>query len=177
MRLYETDPMSTERMHSWESGAPKCLIIGYGNSLRRDDGAGLAFATKLAALWDRAGFPSRLLLDTQLLPEMAEDIAAQGIEAVVFVDAADSYASQQIVIAEVEATTPTASTGHHLDPATLLLYAALLYGSKPRAWLVTIPGVDFGHGEGFDPMVEELLGNVMPVAVSIIERIKEVDHA
>jgi hydrogenase maturation protease len=161
------------------------LVIGYGNSLRRDDGAGIALAEKFATHLEASGFPARLLTTMQLLPEMSAEIADRDIEAVIFVDTSAYNSSQdtsddstkstcvQIEIAEVNLDSASPSTGHQLDPATLLVYAAMLYGHYPRAWIVTIPGRDFDHGEGFSPQVSQLLDTSAATANALLALIKE----
>src|SRR5690606_27866057 len=91
--------------------------------------------------------------------EMAANISSEEIEAVVFVDAAAQASIHGIQISRVKAEPASPSSGHHLDPSTLLVYASLLYGRQPPAWLVTVPGVDFAHGEGFSPEVTRWLTN------------------
>lgn len=152
-------------------------VIGYGNSLRRDDGAGIVLAEMLVSRWKACGIPARLITNVQLLPEMAEDLAREGVAVVIFIDtSAVSSPSMQVAeieIKPVEIQPSTASTGHQLDPATLLLYTAMLYGHQPHAWLVTIPGLDFDHGEGFSPQVRQLLANNALVAATLLEKIQE----
>jgi hypothetical protein len=63
--------------------------------------------------------------------------------------------------------------GHQLDPATLLLYAATLYAHTPQAWLLTIGGMDFTHGQGFSPQLEELLADVSRIGEQVLESIQE----
>jgi Ni,Fe-hydrogenase maturation factor len=46
------------------------LVIAYGNPLRRDDGAGVALAKKLVRYWQKRGITARLLVVTQLTPEL-----------------------------------------------------------------------------------------------------------
>lgn len=172
-----TKQSATEFMPTKANEWTQILVIGYGNSLRRDDGAGIALAQAFVDQWYALGIPSRLVTDTQLLPEMAIHLADGFVEAVVFVDteACDTRESDElgIRIAEVTLDSPTASLGHHLDPTTLLVYTALLYGRYPRAWLVTIPGTDFEHGEGFSRQVNQLLAQVAPVANDLLKIIKE----
>ena len=47
------------------------LVVGIGNTLRRDDGAGCFFAEALAAELVRAGVDVTLELHHQLAPELA----------------------------------------------------------------------------------------------------------
>jgi hydrogenase maturation protease len=131
------------------------LLIAYGNPLRQDDGAGLRLAERMAERWQDAGTPVRHLAVQQLTPELAVEIAEPDVAAVVFVDArATAGLAGAVQIAPLrppEAATP--SLGHHFQPDVLLAYAALLLEDRPTppAWLVTVPGVSFGHGEGLSP--------------------------
>jgi hydrogenase maturation protease len=156
------------------------LVIGYGNPYRRDDGAGLVLAQKLANYWASEGIHTRLLTGAQLLPEMACDIADDNSAHVLFVDTVDTTVSAtdigiQVSPIELDVTSPT--LGHHLEPATLISFAALLFGSYPRAWLVTVPGVDFGHGEGFSDEVDKVLSNVPMLARQLLSEMEELNYA
>lgn len=143
------------------------LIIGYGNGLRRDDGAGLVLAEKLAAELSAGGVAVQQLAVQQLLPELALTIANADLDGVLFVDTlADRTVSKLILHSLVDAATHVA-LGHHLTPQALLLYAARLYGHCPPAWLVAIPGTDFGHGEGFSPKTAKLLEDTAHLTAAI----------
>lgn len=155
----QSDPLSGE--------LPQMLIIGYGNSLRSDDGAGIVMAQKMAPHFDAKGLPTQLITETQLLPEMAADISAPSINTVVFVDTSVQSNDAQVQINMIDVDTPTASTGHQLCPAALLLYASLLYGRNPQAWLVSIPGVNFAHGESFSPTVKNAIRGHKAVAQTL----------
>ena len=72
---------------------PSWLVIGYGNSLRRDDGAGLLLAASVAADMAAAGEPVRLVQVQQLAPELAEEIAAPHVGGVIFVDTTPAHAA------------------------------------------------------------------------------------
>jgi hydrogenase maturation protease len=128
------------------------LLIAYGNPLRQDDGAGLRLAERMAERWLALGAPLRHRAVQQLTPELAVEIAEPGVAAVVFVDtraaAGPDNAVQVTPLTPPEAATP--SLGHHFQPGVLLAYAALLLDGRPAppAWLVTVPGVAFDHGEG-----------------------------
>ena len=64
---------------------PRVLIIGFGNCLRGDDGAGCRIARKLDNYFHQDP-DVRVIGAHQLTPEMSEDIA--GSEFVLFLDAA-----------------------------------------------------------------------------------------
>jgi hydrogenase maturation protease len=130
------------------------LIIGYGNTLRRDDGVGHHLAK---IIQERCGAASvRVVEAHQLVPELIDEMVFPDVTAVLFMDArvtTDICSCQgipeEVEIREIEAAVSSPSFGHHLDPSTLLAYARHLNGGHPRAWLISIPGVDFEYGEGF----------------------------
>jgi hydrogenase maturation protease len=132
------------------------LLIAYGNPLRQDDGAGLRLAERMAERWRSIGAPVRHVAVQQLAPELAVEIATPEVTAVVFVDtraAAGLAGTVEITpLAPPELATP--SLGHHFQPDVLLAYAALLLEGRPPppAWLATVPGVAFDHGEGLSPI-------------------------
>ncbi|HKI36616.1 MAG TPA: hydrogenase maturation protease [Candidatus Baltobacteraceae bacterium] len=117
------------------------LVIGYGNELRRDDGVGPRVARTVAA-W---GVPGVLAVALpQLTPELAEAVA--GASEVFFVDASagnDTGVRVRPVRPEVEQPL----LGHTSSPPALLALAEVLYGRRPRAWLVTVPAPDLDFGE------------------------------
>lgn len=136
------------------------LLIGYGNSLRRDDGAGLILAEKLEQAWLASRVEVERLSVHQLTPELAANLARPEVTAVVFVDAyvaTPAESPPHVKIVPIEAAITSPSLGHHLSPAALLIYARLLYGQQPPAWMVTVPGVDFGHGEGLSETSQQAI--------------------
>jgi len=130
------------------------LILAYGNSLRRDDGAGFVLGDIVERMISEAGLGVERIDSHQLEPEFALDISAQKISAVLFIDtravpdtaAADDLRVHVRQIAAAENASP--SLGHHLNASTLLAYARYLFKKAPPAWLITVPGIDFDHGEG-----------------------------
>jgi len=138
------------------------LIIGYGNSLRQDDGAGLILAQQLEQLCHTLNRPVERISVQQLVPELALDIAAAEVQAVIF---ADTHAvtgptpEPQIQITPLSAANVSPSVGHHLSPEVLLLYADRLFGKQLSAWLVTVPGIAFDHGETISRFTQTALAS------------------
>ena len=119
------------------------LVIGYGNTLRSDDGAGVRLVERLTQVVPA----SRVRTETghQLTPEMALSIADPDVDGVVFVDAGIDVS--EIAIRPLDEEQPSPSVGHHLTPEALMVYASRLYGRRPRAWLLTLPAYDLTHGD------------------------------
>lgn len=115
------------------------LIVGIGNTLRRDDGAGAEVAERFAGRAD-----CRVLVVHQLLPEHVEDLAR--CDRVVFADAAVN--AERVRFERLAASATSPSLGHSGDPAWLLGLCQALHGRTLEAWLLTVPGVDFGFGHG-----------------------------
>jgi hydrogenase maturation protease len=120
---------------------PTLLVIGYGNTLRRDDGVGPRVAETIQAL----GLPEVEAMACPLLtPELADPVARA--RAVVFVDAAvDS--PRQVRMRALEPADSSRILAHAADPRTVLALARDVFGHAPRAWWLTIPIEDMGIGE------------------------------
>ena len=126
----------------------RVLIIGIGNTLRRDDGAGCFLAEALAASLKGRGLDVATLLVQQLTPELAEEIADSSASTIFFADVAADATTAQVTPLLAPDDFDAAGDSHHLAPDLLMAIAQRLYGVSTPAWLVTVPGVDFGHGEG-----------------------------
>lgn len=128
----------------------KTLVIGFGNPLREDDGAGHAVANRL-------GPPAVAVV--QLTPELADRIARA--MRVVFVDADRSGPAGWVTRRRLDpGKAEAAAFSHHATPEGLLAAAKVLHGRLPEAWLVTIGGERFGWGERLSPAVEAAVSAV-----------------
>ena len=124
------------------------LVIGYGNTLRGDDGVGPRVAEAFAAMH----LPGvRTLVCQQLSPEHAEPISQA--ERVVFVDAAVDGPSE-VQLRELEPGDSTQLMAHAADPRTMLALARDVFGHAPKAWWLTIPAEDLGFSETLSPVAQ-----------------------
>jgi hydrogenase maturation protease len=123
------------------------LVIGFGNTLRGDDGVGPHVAA-VAASWGLPGLQS--IAVAQLTPELAEALAA--VELAIFVDARLDHGKEMIEVSPLVPSNSGEMSGHACDPRFLLALAQAVYGCQPRAWLITIPAEDFALGESFSPI-------------------------
>jgi len=122
--------------------ASAILVIGYGNTLRGDDGVGPVVAEAIGAL-DLPGVTCRAV--SQLTPEQAAWLAPARVA--VFVDARVGPATPAVAVERIQPANGTGLPTHAGDARSLLSLTEVLYGNAPLAWLVTVAGVDFGLRE------------------------------
>jgi hydrogenase maturation protease len=121
------------------------LVIGYGNTLRSDDGVGPRVAQQIAA----ARLPGVQTLACALLtPELAEPVSRAG--RVVFVDAAVD-APRQVQLRPLAPAVSSQVMAHAASPRTVLALARDVFGHAPPAWWLTIPAENLGIGEQLSP--------------------------
>lgn len=136
------------RNASGNGSHPALLVIGYGNTLRSDDGVGPRVAEAVAALH----LPGvQTLVCQQLSPEHADPIAQA--ETVVFVDAAVD-APMEVQWRELAPGDTTQLMAHAADPRTMLALARDVFGHAPRAWWLTIPAVSLEFSEQLTPVAK-----------------------
>jgi hydrogenase maturation protease len=139
----------------------RIVVLGYGNTLRGDDGVGHEVVRRLG---QRAIPGVEACSPQQLLPEHALLLA--GAKAAIFVDARVDSGGEPVQIHELR---PGAEPwGTHLGgPANLLALVVRLHRDCPRSWLVTVAGQSFGLGEMLTAKAAE---NVVR-AVESVERL------
>ena len=124
------------------------LVLGYGNTLRRDDGVGPKAADAIEAL----ALPGVQTLSCALLtPELAEPISRA--RSVVFVDAAVD-APREVQLRKLAPAGSSQIMAHAASPATMLALARDVFGHAPEGWLLTIPVADIGIGEDLSPFAQ-----------------------
>jgi hydrogenase maturation protease len=128
------------------------LIIGYGNTLRGDDGVGRYLADQIAVLhWPHC----QVLSVHQLTPELAAAIALA--DQVIFIDAqaVDPESSSGLSIETLQPLENQGEFGHRGSPTELLMLAKLLYDKAVNAWWVLIPAVNFDYGETLSSLTQK----------------------
>jgi len=144
---------------------PDILVLGYGSSLRSDDSVGPRAAAAIA----RRALPGvRATATAQLTPELAESVAAARL--VVFVDARRAPAGARVRTQRIEAAPAAPALAHVSTPEGLLALAQTLFGARPRAWLVTVPGTHFAVGEGLSPRARTGLDAALRTIATLVRR-------
>ncbi len=127
----------------------KSLVIGYGNSLRSDDGIGIRVA-EMVGDWQLAEV--RSLCVHQLTPELAADVAE--VDLVIFVDAGSTIELNTIELRHLKPLNISEFRSHFSDPTTILSLAHSLYDKCPQAWWLIVPGVNFQLGDRLSAVAE-----------------------
>jgi hydrogenase maturation protease len=139
------------------------LIIGYGNPLRGDDGAGPLAAKRLAA----RGF--RTIDVHQLTPELAEPVATA--RSVVFLDAHADLAPGRVLVKRLNACEePRRLLEHHASPGGLLRLARTVYGAEPEAWLIEMGGEDFELSDQISPAADRAVARAIREVMRCMNR-------
>lgn len=125
------------------------LVLGYGNTLRSDDGVGPKVAHALAEL--RLPGVETLACDL-LTPELADPISRA--DRVVFVDAAVD-APREVQLRKLAPAESSQIMAHAADPRTMLALARDVFGHAPEAWWLTIPVENLGIGEDLTPFAQQ----------------------
>jgi len=121
------------------------LVIGYGNTLRGDDGVGPRVAETLEAMH----LPGvKTLICQQLSPEHAAPISLA--DKVIFVDAAVD-APTEVQFRRLEPNDTSQLMAHAADPRTMLALSRDVFGHIPQAWWLTIPAERMEFCETLSP--------------------------
>ena len=127
------------------------LIIGYGNTLRSDDGVGPRVADAIAEMH----WPGVETIHAALLaPELADPVSHA--RTVVFVDAAADRPNQprEVRLQPLEPAESSQIMAHAADPRTMLALSRDVFGHTPKAFMLTIPVENMGIGEELTPFAQ-----------------------
>lgn len=154
-------------MNRTETSKNDLLVIGYGNTLRGDDGVGVLVARAL----DDLKLPGlRCIACHQLAPELAQSISECG--EVIFVDAAAEPISE-IELRKLEPAPTGQIMAHAADPRTLLSLARDVFGHCPPASCMMIPARNMELGEVLSPETEAARNKaVLQIAENAMSRIR-----
>lgn len=141
----------------------RILIVGYGNPLRADDGLGWHAAEALTK--QLASEDAEVLFCHQLTPELAETVSLS--DAVIFIDATRDGEPGELICRPLDATANGERFSHHLTMGGVLALSRQLYRRSPRAFLISICGMEFGYGEKLSAVVEDSF----PRLVGLVEQL------
>ena len=118
------------------------LVIGYGNTLRGDDGVGYLAAEQVAA-WNLPDVTA--IACHQLSPELAAALAE--CDRVVFIDATLPGAETDVQVRSLQPAAAKGLDAHRSDPAELLQLTVQLYDTSPQAFHLLLPTAEMDFTE------------------------------
>lgn len=144
----------------------RVLVIGYGNTLRGDDGFGPAVASLLEK---QVGEKSTILTPQQLTPDLAEKAAGHSLTVLIDAEEGDEpgYVHHRIIQAPARAAV---TYQHHITPEMLAGVALALYGVEPEIHLFSVESASFEIGEGLSPAVSDAVGTVLQQILQLFQR-------
>lgn len=142
------------------------LVIGYGNSLRGDDGVGIAVAEQLNEMLQNS--PVSVLACQQLTPELASEISKA--DCVIIIDAAKGERPGQTTVNKIEPDNDSSTFTHELQPSTLLACAQELYGKSPVTFLLSVTGYSFDFSDELSPTLKRVMPEVLARVRELIDQ-------
>jgi hydrogenase maturation protease len=142
----------------------KVLVIGYGNTLRGDDAAGVKAAELIAQRHPEFEY----IYLHQLVPELAEQIGEYDI--VFFIDAQKDITqpNARLITPSVEADQPRT---HFISPESLLSLSQQLYQRIPtKAYVVGIPASQFEFSEELSAQTAQGVSDCLAMVEQIIRK-------
>ncbi|HET7823899.1 MAG TPA: hydrogenase maturation protease [Anaeromyxobacter sp.] len=136
----------------------RIVAFALGNTIRADDGAGIALARGLASL-----VPGLEVIEaSELTPEHADVIGdANGV---LFLDASVAGKPGEVRASRIVPRVAREAILHALTPEEILGLARTIHGRVPPAGLVTVAGREFAFGEGLSAEVEAALPRARQMA-------------
>ncbi|MCX7983610.1 MAG: hydrogenase maturation protease [Bacteroidetes bacterium] len=138
------------------------LVVGYGNTLRADDGAGVRAAEFIAQQYPQIN----VLCVHQLTPEIAEVLSR--VSLAFFLDA--DFTSNSVKITPItEPPWKYRHNSHVATPHDLLALSAHLYGTYPRkTFIVSIPACSVMFSETLSPQTQQFVEEAVLLVTKLI---------
>jgi len=118
------------------------LVVGYGNTLRGDDGVGYRMAEQVE-LWNLPNVTT--IACHQLTPELVANLAE--CDRVIFIDATPPGMQIEVAWRSLSPSDAPMLEAHRSDPADLLRLTAQLYDTAPSAQHLLLPTAEMGFSE------------------------------
>jgi hydrogenase maturation protease len=133
----------------------RCLVYGYGNPGRQDDGLGIMLAERWET-WAKTHGIIHMDFEYNYQLNIEDAYLIQKYDKVVFVDATIAEIDH-ILLERVVPTEKTEFTMHAMHPGFILHLCQCLYDKSPETFLLSIKGYEFEFGE---PVTEKALENL-----------------
>ena len=148
------------------SSEKKILVVGYGNTLRGDDGIGQIIADKIEEL----KIPN---VETLALHQLTPDLAGSCSEyrGIIFIDASEDVSQNEVQVFDLSPAEEAAQIEHAMTPQNLLRLSKDLYSAFPPSFCIVIPARKFEFSEELSPVTK---ASIEPAINIITAKIKNI---
>ncbi len=144
------------------------LVIGIGNELRADDGAGAVIVRKLEH-YALPGVQTEII--TQLTPEWLERMAAASMTILVDVRLPQSDDDGQVWLQPLQQSSTGNAVGHSLNISELVALGERLYGKSMDVQICSVPAYDFTIGNPMSTKTAALADQAISKLKALLEKI------
>lgn len=143
------------------------LVIGIGNELRADDGAGAYIVRQLEGY----AIPD-LQTETmpQLTPEWLETMANASLTVLVDVRIPEPEDDGEVWLRPLAPSADRPSSGHALHIGELVSLGERLYGKPFEVWICSVPAFDFTLGNPFSEKCKAVLETAVSTIIGFLKR-------
>jgi hydrogenase maturation protease len=142
-----------------------CLVYGYGNPGRQDDGLGILLAEKWE-IWARKHGIDHIDFEYNYQLNIEDAHTISQYENVIFVDASVEDI-EDIKLSKVEPTNKTEFTMHAMYPGFILHLCQNLYDKSPKTYLLSIKAFEFEFNEEISQGAQRNLNMAFDLAVEL----------
>ena len=149
----------------------RILVVGYGNTLRGDDGLGPLIVEGLQDVAAVCGVDTQTIVLPQLDVTLASEMTDTSL--VIFVDAREDADEESVKVTRVFPTATPLNfrhTSHSLGIPDLLRMALDWFGSRPACYAVMPKGYNFSLSENISPNAQATARQARSKIVEIIRR-------
>lgn len=144
----------------------RCLVYGYGNPGRQDDGLGIMLVEQWEN-WAKTHGITHMDFEYNYQLNIEDAYLIQSYDKVVFVDATVAEINH-IMLERVVPTSKTEFTMHAMYPGFILHLCESLYSKSPETFLLSIKGYEFELGEAVTERALENLEMGLHLACEIL---------
>jgi len=148
------------------SSEKKIFVIGYGNTLRGDDGIGQIIAEKIEEL--KIENVETLALH-QLTPDLAADFPKY--KQIIFIDASEDIRQEEVQVFELSPSQTPPQIEHAMTPENLLRLSKDLYSFAPPSIAVILPARNFEFSEVLSAVTESAIKPAINIITAKIKNI------
>lgn len=134
------------------------LVIGIGNELRADDGAGAVIVRRLEH-YALPGVQTEII--TQLTPEWLERMSGAVLTILVDVRITEAADEGTVLLQKLTPAQVGSSSGHALNIAELIALGERIYAKPLEVWVCSVPAYDFTFGNSISEKCMEQIDKAL----------------